>query len=372
MNKFDKMARFLPGLYKPYTNTNVRGLVKAWSSEDDILLEQIQAAKDQLFVLTAQLQYLDALGSNVGVFRPTAFNMSDALYRKLIPALSYHPKQIKPTITEVLDIFFGENNPEVSFAEINCNEIVIAIPSAVPSLRRTLKGSHHFHAYSGFISSIDNVSKQLTIDISEDSKLMQESELAGSYIGQGLNTVEIVDNTAGTTGIVLQFGAGADLSVFNLTDNFVLLNPHYPGAFFKHPAAPWSLRRRRGVLGQNISQGDILTTITMLDASDIPNEEGLLVFNFSQENEESEIRYLGRPNNSTLLIDPIYPFQKDHAIGEVVNLIVKPSTKPNIDGTDYGIYIVGVTAARILAQQIIQSIVASGVVIRWIVKEPVC
>ena len=126
------------------------------------------------------------------------------------------------------------------------------------------------------------------------------------------------------------------------------------------------------MLGQNISVGQIVPTLTMLEASNIPDAEGFLVFNAYRNNEEAQVKYVSRPNNSTLLLDPVYQFQKAHVIGEAVNLISIPRVKPNIDGTDYAIYTVGVTAARILAQQIIQSIAASGVVIRFIVKEPVC
>lgn len=373
MSKLEKMQRFLPGLYRPTVNPVNKGLLSAWAEEDDKLLQAVFDAKEQLFVLTAQLFYLDNLGSNVGVFRPTAFNLSDALYRQLIPAMSYAPKQVVPTIRRVLEIFFGVGNPIVEIAEINPNEIVIQIPSSVPALRRTIRGSHHFHNYSGNIVSIDNIAKEMVIDLDGDTKNLAASELVDAYIGQNLVNAQVVDNTAGATGVTLQFDAGADLSVFNTVDKFVFVGvKNYPGAFFKDTSKPYQVRKLRGVLGQNISVGDIIPTLTMQDASNIPNEEGFLVFNAYRTNEEAVVKYVSRPNNTTLLLDPVYQFQKAHVIGEAVNLVFKPSVKPNIDGTDYAIYTVGVTAARILAQQIIQSIAASGIVIRWIVKEPVC
>jgi len=373
MSKLEKMQRFLPGLYRPTINPVVKGLLSAWSEEDDNVLQAISDAKEQLFVLTAQLFYLDNLGSNVGVFRPTAFNLSDALYRQLIPALSYQPKQVVPTIRKVLEIFFGVGNPVLEIAEINPNEIVIQIPSAVPALRRTLRGSHHFHAYSGNIVSIDNVAKEMVIDLESDTKVLATSELVDAYIGQNLVNAQIVDNSSGTTGVTLQFDVGTDLSVFNTVDKFVFVGvKNYPGSFFKDTTKPYQVRSLRGVLGQNINAGQIIPTLTMQDASGLPDAEGYLVFNAYRNNEEAMVKYVSRPNNNTLLLDPVYQFQKAHVVGEAVNLISIPSVPPNIDGTDYAIYTVGVTAARILAQQIIQSIAASGIVIRWIVKGPVC
>lgn len=371
MSKLEKMIRFLPNFYKANTNSGVRGTLYAWSGEDDKVVQAIKDARDQLFVLTAQLQYLDALGSNVGVFRPTAFNLADALYRKLIPTLSYHPKQVKPTIAEVLGVFFGEGNPIVQISEVNPNEIVIQIPGAVPALRRTLRGSHHFQNYSGSIVSIDNVLKQMTVAM-EGEKTLKQSELYDGYFCQGLNSVKILDNSEGNTNIIVQLGVGEDLSLFDVTKKFVCLVKNYNGSFIKDPTRPFSVRGLRGILGQSIVKGNIYPTISMQDASSLPNSEGYLIFNLSYSNEESMVKYLSRPNNTTLLIDPIYSFQQDHGAGEVVNLIETPPHQTRIDGSDYAIYVVGVEAARILAQDIIQSVVASGVVIRWIVKEPIC
>jgi hypothetical protein len=110
----------------------------------------------------------------------------------------------------------------------------------------------------------------------------------------------------------------------------------------------------------------------MQDASMIPDAQGRLVFNLGHNNEEADIKYFGRPNNTTLLIDPLYNFVQNHAIGEGVNVIVKPYRVPRIDGSDYSIYLVGVVAARLLAQRIVESIVAAGVVIRWVIVEPKC
>ena len=372
MGKFESMSRFIPDFYRPETNVNVRALLQAWAEEDDNIVSAIQDAKDQIFVMTAELEYLDSLGSNVGVFRPTAFNLADSLYRKLIPALSYHPKQIKPTILEVLRIFFGEDNDIVKVFEVNPNEIVIQIPGAVPALRRTLRGSHHFHSYSGTITTIDNNLKQMIIALSEETKILAQSELTKGWISQNLNTLKIKDNSEGNSGVILQFEATDDLSIFNTTDNFIFTTENYLGSYIKDPDKKYSITSKRGVLGQDIIEGQIIPTLTMEDASSLPSDEGYLIINAWRENEESMVRYIGRPNNTTLLLDPIYSFKSSHAQGEPVNLIQVPQKDVSKDGSDYAIYIVGVTAARILAQDIIKSIIASGVVVRWIVREAKC
>lgn len=378
MNKFDKMVRFLPGLYSADSNPMMRGVTSAWASEDDLVVEAVTNAKEQLYVKLAKLQYLDALGSNVGVFRPTEFNLTDDQYRELIPALSFMPKQVVPTIKKVLEVFFGVNNPRVFVKESNPNEIVIQIPSSVPALRRTLKGSHHFHCYSGVINSVDDTLKQITISLDGgvgfDTKTLKVDELAEADFGvDNDRPVKIFSNQAGRSNVLLQFSVGDDLSNMSVGQRFMIGNvKNYVGSFIPNPDQAFTLTKKRGKLNQAVNKGQIYTTIVMEDASDIPNENGYLVFNFGRMNEESLIRYFGRPNNNTLLIDPAYEFLNDHSIGEIVNVVVKPYLKPRINGNDYSVYVVGVEAARILAQKIVESIVASGVIIRWSVVDPIC
>lgn len=372
MAKLDKMQRFIPSLYKPTTNPYVRGLLDAYASEDDRIVAAVQNAKEQLFVKYAKFQFLDALGSNVGVFRPTQVNLADEQFRQLIPTLSYSPKQIIPTIKKVLDVFFTPNNPRVFVREINPNEIVIQIPSSVSSLRREIKGSHHFKVYSGEITAIDNILKTLTVDLDSTTKTLLVDEWAEAFVGQGSVALTVLSNTTGNTGVTVQFSASDDLSVYS-TGRFVVVGvPHYPGSFIPDPRRNYSVKKQRGILGQTINAGSIYPAIVMQDASGIPDEPGRLVFNFGRGTEEGDIRYFGRPNNTTLILDPSYNFSNNHSIGEMVNVIVKPYQVPRIDGSDYSVYLVGITAARILAQQIVQSVVAAGVVIRWIISEPEC
>lgn len=372
MSKLEKFQRFVPSFYKPSTNTNVRGLLYAWSGEDDLIVEAIQNAKEQLFVKYAQLNYLDALGSNVGVFRPTAIGLADAQFRELIPALSFMPKQVRPTIQRILEVFFGVNNPIVQISESNPNEIVIQIPSSVPALRRTLRGSLHLHNYSGTILSVDNISKIIQVELDNGTKSLKMDELKDAQFGQDYHSLKILSNTVGSSAFI-QFDASIDLSVLDTTKRFMISNvPNYEGSFFPDFTRTFTLTKARGIIGQNIVAGNLYPTLVMQDASGIPDAPGLICFDFGNESQEADIRYFGRPNNNTLLIDASYEFLKSHSIGSVVNVMVKPYVRPAINGEDLSIYFVGVTAARILAQQIIESVVAAGVVVRWIIVEPKC
>lgn len=370
--KLVKMQRHVPSVFRPTANINVKGLLESWATEDDLVVAAIFDAKEQLYVTTAQLDYLDALANNVGVFRPQFFNLSDTLFRQLVPLLSYHPKQVVPTIYSVLEIFFGTANPDILVNEISPNELNIQIPSAIVSFRRGLKGSTHLHNYDGTITAIDNsTAKLITVDIAGDSKILELDELAGGYLGQGNESEEILTSTAGSTGVEFHFSQGADLTRF-ATGQFNATHPTYIGSYLPNPDALYTVTKLSGVLGENLSSGTSSPgLLVMTDASEIPDASGYISIDFGGQNEELGIAYYSRPNNGALSIDPAYTFLNDHIAGEMVNVVIRPYREPRVNGDDYSAYLADVLFARVLAQEIVESLVAAGVVINWTIVGPV-
>lgn len=70
-------------------------------------LSGLDAAKNQLFVDTAEEEFLDALGSNYGLTRPDGF--SDDEYRAFIMAAAYVPAGTMFALETVLDALLGED-----------------------------------------------------------------------------------------------------------------------------------------------------------------------------------------------------------------------------------------------------------------------
>ena len=110
---------------------------------------------------------------------------------------------------------------------------------------------------------------------------------------------------------------------------------------------------------------------TVQDATAFPNGPGLLVFNYGDNNEEGPVPYIARPSDNTLLLSPVYSIKTPHPPGTTVFLIAENSP-PVItpDGLNYPFFITDVVSGRIYAQDLIQSVAATGISIVFTILYP--
>jgi len=278
----------------------------------------------------------------------------------------------------------GFNNKEILITqlaqrtvifEVNSKELIIRIPSTVPALRRKLEGSAHIRSgWSGEIIAIDNTLKTVTVNY--DLEPSQLDFFTGKTFSVQLNEFQIVSNAAGLTGVTIQFGPTDDLSVLSTSsgeNGFVILDPDFRGSFIFDPQnASFSATSRRATLKQTISKGAVFPSINVEGAGDIPNDKGFVIFNFGRQGEEQPVKYRGRPNNNTLLLDPSYIFEKNHADGEIINLLVSTlkGTVPRVAGQDLAVYVTGVIEARLVVQELLRETKAAGISLRFIIDAP--
>jgi len=151
------------------------------------------------------------------------------------------------------------------------------------------------------------------------------------------------------------------------------LVPPWVGSFVYDTDIDYTVTKVSTTLNQTIQAGLVYTQISVIDSSDLPNSAGFLMFDFGKNNIEYSVPYIGRPNNSTLLLDPGYTFTKDHSAGEIINIILNEPTIPRAGGGDYPVYVAGSSpSTRAEVQAIVESIIATGIVIRWQINYPVC
>ena len=110
ITKVDQIHSQMPKALGTKKNRNWSGLIDAIGSGDDYIANLIEAARKEFFIKTADNPYLNRLGANNNVTRPSLLGMKDATFRKYVPLLTYQPKQVKNIIDQLLNIFFSRES----------------------------------------------------------------------------------------------------------------------------------------------------------------------------------------------------------------------------------------------------------------------
>lgn len=215
--------------------------------------------------------------------------------------------------TSKLDFTVGDYDildldQRVAVYNIRPNELFIEIPAIVPALRRTLVGSHHFHADS-----------TLAVAIPPANGIWR-----GSFFYNPSGSVETLTIT----------GQSCNSQ-------------------------------------QTVSKQTTLTSVAVDDNTDFLLPTGEVVFGFGTDLQEGPIKYRGIPNKNTVLLDPAYVFKNDHAPGTTINVVAtdKPYV-PRTNGQDLAIYLTSPSGAREIVQGILASLAAEGIIVTFQVLAP--
>lgn len=196
----------------------------------------------------------------------------------------------------------------VAVYNITPHELLIEVPAIVPALRRTLKGSHHFH----------------TDGTLEPPRPPDNGIWAGSFF----------------------------------------FNPNGSEGGF-------TVSSQRATLQQTIVKGQVYTSLTVDDSSMFLEPSGYFMLNFGQGTQEVPIKYRGVPNSNTILIDPSYVWKEDHASGEIINVVSNLAAYiPRKSGVDLAIYFTSPSGAREVVQEILDTLKAAGIIINFLVLAP--
>lgn len=127
----------------------------------------------------------------------------------------------------------------------------------------------------------------------------------------------------------------------------------------------------RGALQEDILAGAVGKDIQVTGASQFPSTPGYIVFNYGREDQEGPVKYIARPNPTTLFLDPSYSFKKTQLQGSTVNLVSSlNATVPRADGSDYAAFITDTFTARESLKALIKEAAAASIAIRFILILP--
>lgn len=149
-----------------------------------------------------------------------------------------------------------------------------------------------------------------------------------------------------------------------------ILKPNQPGPYMWDEQAPYVLSSLTTQLTTAIQAGTTARGIAV-QANDIPNEEGQLIFSFGTEQEEGPIRYFFKPSDTSISIDPAYIFQYNHSIGSAVTMIRR---RGGIQfgglGAERAPYITDPAVAREVLNELMEEIKSVGVFLRFLIRYP--
>lgn len=108
-----------------------------------------------------------------------------------------------------------------------------------------------------------------------------------------------------------------------------------------------------------------------VEANDIPDEEGRLIFDFGTEKQEGPVRYFFKPSENALAIDPSYVFKYTHDVGSSTTMIRRRGgIRFGGLGTEFGAYITDPAAARIVLQELMEEVKSVGIFINFLIRYP--
>lgn len=195
-----------------------------------------------------------------------------------------------------------------------------------------------------------------------------ESVTSNTYTFTLLGT----NGTATTPGTsrVERIGMAPSGSVVYVTTALDSATTRIKGPYIWDLAAPFVLSSNKGSIADTIQAGKIVRLLD-LGPNTIPSTGGFLIFDYGLNTQEGPVRFLYKPTDTTIAIDPSYTFKFNHAIGSGITLI--GTNGPHVmstTGTEYPLYITDPSQARLILEDLIRSVKSAGIFVNFLVHYP--
>lgn len=266
----------------------------------------------------------------------------------------------------------------------------IFMPAATKVIRRSRLGSAHLHEppyvsftlnaqpNGGDIFSITsailiqegvNFSNGATIEDTVQNMADAANLNAGIKAYANVNVLNIFINDASFT-MTGTYSGVADILASGPQGDMTSLAPNQQGPYMFDTTQPFTVSNVGTFLAQDLD-GTMPRVIQVTDGGQFPDSQGYLIFGYGTQDQEGPVPYIARPSATTLLISPAYNIKKFHPIRTDVAL-VSSKASPDIsrDGLDYPFYITDVVSGRLYAQDLINTVVASGITVVFTILYP--
>lgn len=142
------------------------------------------------------------------------------------------------------------------------------------------------------------------------------------------------------------------------------------GSYIWDQAAPFVLSSSTATIDSSIQAGKIVRLLNT-SSNTIDSSGGFLIFDYGLNSQEGPVRYLYKPTDNTIAIDPSYTFKYNHSVGSAI-VAVSQKGPHSMSGkaTEYPAYITDPSEARFILQELIRSVKSAGIFVNFLVRYP--
>ena len=408
-DKLQRYYRNIPKIFKAEHNPVINALLQGFAGGDEDISTQLENCKAQLFIKTGGNQYLTRLASAQGVEKPENMNLTDEIFRNLVPNLSFKAKQIRKTFYDTMDVFWGPlfsraNITTTNYAPFNISvgeKMVVSINGDDSQEIKVMDGEVLVDGVATaaelmvILARIKNATPSIILDNQTGYEYINLRTnavglrgsveiLSGSMLGAGnLNfpvaKYELWQQSNRTiiyeirpNELIIEMPVNCNILTDTLQDSHhfhadATLDPDWIGSFLQSSQTYYNnktITQQSAESQQLIKKGSRITSLTVDDNSLLLSTSGELIFGFGTNHEEYPVRYRNLLGTDTVLIDPTHEFEYEQPVGTTINVLSAES------GQDYNIYLAGATEVRAGIQTILELLSAAGVVITFVILAP--
>lgn len=143
------------------------------------------------------------------------------------------------------------------------------------------------------------------------------------------------------------------------------------GPYMWSQNAAFVLSSLTSTIEDEIRAGNSVKTLNIAEPNNIPDTEGFVIFDFGTERQEGPVRYLFKPTDGTMQMDPAYVFQNNHDIGSGITVIRRRGAHVMSGiGTEYPAYLTDPSVAREILKELMLQVKSVGIFIEFLIRYP--
>jgi hypothetical protein len=142
------------------------------------------------------------------------------------------------------------------------------------------------------------------------------------------------------------------------------------GTYVWNQAATFVLSSNTAQISDTIQAGKIIRLLNVT-SNTISKNGGFLIFDYGRETQEGPVRFLYKPTDNTIALDPSYTFKHNHSLNSpIVAISRKGPHQMSGRATEYPPYVTDPSEARFILQELIRSVKSAGIFVNFLVRYP--